>query len=75
MYLRTLSLSVELASCGHYLMDLGVELAVALCQVVHLVLLSLQIIEGFLEGKIHMCVPQCTQEQLVRPGFLPSLLS
>lgn len=56
-------------------MDLGVELAVALCQMVHLVLLSLQIIEGFLEGKIHTCVTQCTQEQLVRPGFLPSLLS
>lgn len=33
-------------------MDLGVELAVALGQVVHLVLLSLQVIEGFLEGKI-----------------------
>lgn len=37
-------------------MDLGAELAVALGQVVHLVLLSLQVIEGFLEGKIHMSV-------------------
>lgn len=38
-------------------MDLGVELAVALGQVVHLVLLSLQVVEGFLEGKIQMCAP------------------
>lgn len=60
---------------GHYLVDLGVELAVALGQVVHLVLLSLQVIEGFLEEKVHMCVPQCMQEQLIRPGSLLSLLS
>lgn len=40
-------------------MDLGVELAVALGQVVHFVLLGLQVIEGFLEGKItHVCPPR-----------------
>lgn len=37
-------------------MDLGAELAVGLGQVVHLVLLSLQVVEGFLEGKIHIYV-------------------
>lgn len=40
-------------------MDLGVELAVALGQMVDLVLLSLQVIEGFLEGKItRVCPPR-----------------
>lgn len=36
-------------------MDLGAKLAVVLGQMVHLVLLGLQVIKGFLEGKIH-CV-------------------
>lgn len=56
-------------------MDLGAELAVGLGQVVHLVLLSLQVVEGFLEGKIYTCVPRAMWEQLNRPGSLPSLLS
>lgn len=55
-------------------MDLGAELAVGLGQVVHLVLLSLQVIEGFLEGKI-LYVPRDVQKQLNRPSSLPSLLS
>ena len=42
-------------------MDLGAELAVGLGQVVHLVLLSLQVVEGFLEGKI-LYVPQDMQK-------------
>lgn len=56
-------------------MDLGAELAVGLGQMVHLVLLSLQIVQSFLEGKIHTCVPQGIQKQLNRPSSLPSLLS
>lgn len=56
-------------------MDLGAQLAVGLVQVVHLVLLGLQVIEGFLKGKIHMRVPRASREQLNRPGSLPSLLS
>lgn len=38
-------------------MDLGAELAVALGQVVHLVLLSLQVVKGFLEEKIKNVCP------------------
>lgn len=34
---------------GHYLVDLAAELAAGLGQVVHLVLLSLQVVKGFLE--------------------------
>lgn len=56
-------------------MDLGAELAVGLIQVVHLVLLGLQVVEGFLKGKIYTCVPRARQEELNRAGSLPSLLS
>lgn len=38
-------------------MDLGAQLAVGLVQVVHLVLLGLQVVQGFLKGKIHTRVP------------------
>ena len=41
---------------GHYLVDLGAKLAVVPGQMVHLVLLGLQVVKGFLEGKIRMCV-------------------
>ena len=39
---------------GHYLVDLGAELAVGLGQVVHLVLLSLQVTKDFLERYTHV---------------------
>lgn len=55
---------------GRYLVDLGAKLAVALGQLAHLVLLSLQVVKGFLEGKIHTCPVRYTG-----PSSVPSPLS
>lgn len=55
-------------------MGLGAQLAVALGQVAYFVLFFLEVVQGFVEGKILTHGPPGKQKLLQRPGFQSSLL-